>query len=246
MTTEPTASESARHLLDRHGLPEDVVDGALCLHAQELAAVQRREAAVWGVDTAAGKHILGAADLIDPTRAAAVPVPPSAGIDRRAQLLDALDFAYCQGLGFDTPEALLDAYDVSCGVPVPPPADQTALLLRAADFVGGLLLTRTSITAAELEAELRRMAAEEQPAETQWPGERCMLCPPDTRTRHLEDHMVQVHGARPTAQPAVGEQPETQEAQHLGGRANAEDCPGCKAERRNLPYPFLCPGPDTP
>ncbi|CAL9665935.1 hypothetical protein SUDANB145_07160 (plasmid) [Streptomyces sp. enrichment culture] len=28
---------------------------------------------------------------------------------------------------------------------------------------------------------------------------------------------------------------------HLGGRANAEDCPGCKAERRNLPYPFLCP-----
>lgn len=34
-------TETARHLLDRHGLPEDVIDGALCLHAQELAAVQR-------------------------------------------------------------------------------------------------------------------------------------------------------------------------------------------------------------
>lgn len=60
--------ESAHALLYRHGLPEDVIDGALNLHAHELAAVQRREAAVWGVDTAAGKHRLGAADLIDPTR----------------------------------------------------------------------------------------------------------------------------------------------------------------------------------
>lgn len=29
---------------------------------------------------------------------------------------------------------------------------------------------------------------------------------------------------------------------HIGGRANAEDCPACRAERQNLPYPFLCPG----
>ena len=87
-------------------------------------------------------------------------------------------------------------------------------------------------------------AAEEQPAETQWPGERCMLCPPDTRTRRLEDHMVQVHGARPAALPAVGEQPETQEARHIGGRVNAEDCPACTGT--NPPYPFLCPGPDAP
>ena len=69
------------------------------------------------------------------------------------------------------------------GVPVQlvtePPATYGPLLLRAAD--------------------------EEQPAETQWPGERCGLCPPGTRTRHLEDHMVQVHGAR----PAVGEQPDS-------------------------------------
>lgn len=34
---------------------------------------------------------------------------------------------------------------------------------------------------------------------------------------------------------------EPEPAQHLGGKVNAEDCPGCRAERRNLPYPFLCP-----
>ncbi|MFF8482366.1 hypothetical protein [Streptomyces antibioticus] len=28
---------------------------------------------------------------------------------------------------------------------------------------------------------------------------------------------------------------------HVGGRANAEDCPACRAEHANLPYPFLCP-----
>ncbi|MFF7335410.1 ParB N-terminal domain-containing protein [Streptomyces sp. NPDC008150] len=36
--TDPT--ETARALLYRYGLPEDVIDGALCLHAQELAAGQ--------------------------------------------------------------------------------------------------------------------------------------------------------------------------------------------------------------
>ncbi|MFI6251476.1 hypothetical protein [Streptomyces sp. NPDC051016] len=39
MSTEPTP-ETARALLWRHNLPEDVIDGVLCLHAQELAAVQ--------------------------------------------------------------------------------------------------------------------------------------------------------------------------------------------------------------
>jgi hypothetical protein len=38
--TEHTTG-TARALLWRHNLPEDVIDGALCLHAQELAAVQR-------------------------------------------------------------------------------------------------------------------------------------------------------------------------------------------------------------
>lgn len=38
-------------------------------HAHELAERIRREAAVWGVDTVAGRHFLEAADLIDPLRA---------------------------------------------------------------------------------------------------------------------------------------------------------------------------------
>ncbi|MET9445050.1 hypothetical protein [Streptomyces sp. NPDC006610] len=84
--TDQTTFETARALLWRHGLPEDVIDGALALHAQELAAVQRRDAAVWGVDTDAGKHRLSAADLIDPTRGECTPpavqVPAA---DRAAQ-----------------------------------------------------------------------------------------------------------------------------------------------------------------
>jgi hypothetical protein len=42
MTQPDPTAESTRALLWRHGLPEDVIDGALCLHAQELAAVQRK------------------------------------------------------------------------------------------------------------------------------------------------------------------------------------------------------------
>lgn len=31
------------------------------------------------------------------------------------------------------------------------------------------------------------------------------------------------------------------EVTHLGNRANAENCPACEIEKRNLAYPFLCP-----
>ncbi|MFE4671067.1 hypothetical protein [Streptomyces sp. NPDC056723] len=43
----------------------------------------------------------------------------------------------------------------------------------------------------------------------------------------------------PTDQAAEAQQAEP--ALHLGNKANAEDCPACAVERRNLPYPFLCP-----
>ncbi|MFG2993972.1 hypothetical protein ACGFZK_32555 [Streptomyces sp. NPDC048257] len=33
-------------------------------------------------------------------------------------------------------------------------------------------------------------------------------------------------------------------AVHIGGRANAETCPACSGTA--LPWPFICPGPDTP
>ncbi|MFJ5644095.1 hypothetical protein [Streptomyces sp. NPDC093223] len=109
--TDPTP-ETARGLLYRHGLPEDVIDGVLCLHGQELAAVQRREAAVWGVDTAAGRHILAAADLIDPTKTE--PASPSvvsvrALHDRVAAAVDQVFEAWRQGLGGVRPQDALTA-----------------------------------------------------------------------------------------------------------------------------------------
>lgn len=55
----------------------------------------------------------------------------------REQLLHALDFAYCQGIGFSTPEELLAAYDASrttaaVSAAVAPPTNQTALRDRIA------------------------------------------------------------------------------------------------------------------
>ena len=123
------------------------------------------------------------------TKPAAVPVPPPGQPDHRAQLLAALDFSYCQTVGYDTPEALLAAYDAT--QPVPPPAARATLLREAADIAEALaairpqtltalashidarsvaILRPSSQTYAEWQAMaalLRRMAAEEQPAETQ-------------------------------------------------------------------------------
>lgn len=35
-----------------------------------------------------------------------------------------------------------------------------------------------------------------------------------------------------------------QSTRHLGGNANAEDCPAC--DLRTMIYPYLCPGEETP
>jgi len=79
-TTNPQAEpETAHALLRRHGLPEDVIDGAFCLHAQELAAQQRAHADAEPGEPGCwhdGAHCV--ADLIDPTKAAAASVPASA------------------------------------------------------------------------------------------------------------------------------------------------------------------------
>ncbi|WP_435606616.1 hypothetical protein [Streptomyces ardesiacus] len=133
MTDQTT--ETARALLYRHGLPEDVIDGALCLHAQELAAVQRRDAAVWGVDTAAGKHVLATADLIDPTRGAA-PVVPLPSVDQTA-LRDRIAAAVHPLLMDTLPEVIAaararEAADVVLAV-LPAPVDRAAVLREAAD-----------------------------------------------------------------------------------------------------------------
>ncbi|GFH36604.1 hypothetical protein [Streptomyces pacificus] len=38
------------------------------------------------------------------------------------------------------------------------------------------------------------------------------------------------------------EQPATRPPVHVGGRANAEDCPACIASALSPPWPFICPG----
>ncbi|MEF9521335.1 hypothetical protein [Streptomyces sp. RB13] len=82
-------TETARALLYRHGLPEDVIDGALCLHAQELAAEIREETRrlkEHGVlEPWKYRPCRDAANQIDPSRSeddvdpdeAAAPLPPA-------------------------------------------------------------------------------------------------------------------------------------------------------------------------
>lgn len=58
----------ARSLLERHGVPEDVIDGVLCLHGNELAdrlRVRARDLRQ-GFMTDAAVQFEKAADLIDP------------------------------------------------------------------------------------------------------------------------------------------------------------------------------------
>lgn len=91
------ATETARAALHRHGLPEDVIDGALALHAQELADMQRADAQARHDRSYSDNRVFElkgariAADLIDPARAGttapAVVEPPA---DRAAGLREAI------------------------------------------------------------------------------------------------------------------------------------------------------------
>lgn len=108
----------------------------------------------------------------------------------------------------------------------------------------------------EAQPGTERPAAEEQPAagcwcghprDRHWAGSTRMTFPDgchDCRDWNGAHAYGQELPWADDERPAVGEQPETQETQHLGGRANAEDCPACTGT--NPPYPFLCPGPDAP
>ena len=97
MTDQP---ETARHLLDRYGLPEDVIDGALCLHAQEMSIRIRttdfpnwfgsldqfENGAGWAadlIDQAVPAGLAGTANAEQHRAAAPVPVLPPA--DRAAE-----------------------------------------------------------------------------------------------------------------------------------------------------------------
>jgi hypothetical protein len=126
----------------------------------------------------------------------------------REQLLAALDFSYCLGLGFETPEQLLAAYDAS----------------------------RTAMPAAAYRAAEARVRALHQPME-RGPFTICAHCSGwDGKWRCLG---VVTNYPCPTLRAMA--EPPAADAEHVGGGANAEDCPACSGT--NPPYPFLCPGP---
>ncbi|KND45324.1 hypothetical protein [Streptomyces stelliscabiei] len=131
MTTDPTP-ESARALLDRHGLPEDVIDGVLCLHAQELAALQRLRMDELDLTGQKARFVGRIVDLIDPTRTAAVPVaaPPTT---EQTALRDCIRRALCEAAGFGfawgtdmlEPDEYGEVADAVLAV-LPAPADRAA------------------------------------------------------------------------------------------------------------------------
>lgn len=58
-------SPPPRELLERYGVPEDVIDGVLCMHAHELAEKVREHGGTRG-DEFFAEALQAAADLIDP------------------------------------------------------------------------------------------------------------------------------------------------------------------------------------
>jgi hypothetical protein len=142
---------------NRTALRERITD-ALAAHDCDKIGVDvpDRDHDFWGIWRASADAVL--AVLPEPA-----PNPPTAADGSvRDQLLHALDFAYCQGLGYSTPEDLLAAYDTNRTG-----ADRTAVLRDAAD-VGEDVANRIHASGDDHRAggaydvvdELRRMADE--------------------------------------------------------------------------------------
>ncbi|MFE4420388.1 hypothetical protein [Streptomyces sp. NPDC056817] len=100
MTADPMNYNppTAQRMLEGYGLPEDVIDGVLAVHAQELAEMQRADAQARHDRSYSDNRVFElkgariAADLIDPTRgerpavpAAVLPPAPRAGEEPPAQ-----------------------------------------------------------------------------------------------------------------------------------------------------------------
>lgn len=172
--------ETARALLWRHGLPEDVIDGALCLHAQELAAVQRKEHDErrpyfhMGMPCTPGFgcHVGELIDLIDPTTDAPAEVSPTTD---QTPLRDRIAEALWRASG---PTAAEEANVDAVLSVLPASVDRAAVLREAADAVAEVRDTtdvnvaeyprydfRQRVALGDAEGKLRRMAREaEQPA----------------------------------------------------------------------------------
>ena len=136
--------ETARALLHRYGLPEDVIDGALCLHAQELAAVQRLRMDELDLTGQKARFIGRIVDLIDPTKTAAVSSAGQAPATDHTALRDRIAAALHQD---QTPP------------PATPWADEAPLdreyFLRRADVVLAVLPAPVDRAAVLREAEAK-------------------------------------------------------------------------------------------
>ncbi|MGW4670117.1 hypothetical protein [Streptomyces sp. NPDC004324] len=156
-TNQPT-DETARALLWRHNLPEDVIDGALCLHAQELAAQQR---AVIADDSPA--WVKAIPDLIEPgalppATFAALPSAPAdqtALRDRIASAIDGVFTRWQTGLSGQRPQdAIRDA--VLAVLPAPVEEQRRALaIVLGLDADAGWDTIRAR--AGELRQDVRRL-----------------------------------------------------------------------------------------
>jgi len=167
--TDHTTAETARALLHRHGLPEDVIDGTLCLHAQELAALQRLRMDELDLTGQKARLVGRIVDLIDPTKTAS-PAVSRPSVDRAAlrELIAAAIWARTPdaeptpaGLIMGNPHGIADAV-----LPVlPAHADRASVLREAAsrawEFAQTIASTDDDLgMAGSIEAELRRMADE--------------------------------------------------------------------------------------
>jgi hypothetical protein len=151
------------------------------------------------------------------TVAAAPAGPAPATDDVRAQLLHALDFSYCQGLGYGTPEELLAAYDAS-RAELPAPDQQTAVTV---DELAHALDNSTPYPI-ELTSTVARFMAER-------------LLEMLTISKRAEHPVWQ-----PEEQPEPGEQPQPQDPDELRP-LTAEDSEGSEpdAVRRETVLYFL-------
>jgi len=168
--------ETARQLLWRHGLPEDIIDGALCLHAQELAAAIREETRRLKADGVLEpekyRPCRDAANQIDPTRneddvdpddaAPAVPAGQAPATDQAALLPAIGVFATLVRQRADHLEAALNRMRDRLEVNQVHEERHRLALSEALDLGAGAPWDAIH----ERVAELRRVAAEAGPADT--------------------------------------------------------------------------------
>jgi hypothetical protein len=147
---------------------------------------------------------------------------------------------------------------------LPASVDRAAVLEEAADFFRGLHVTGTAISAAEAEAELRRMADETPRAEAQprrgdqfeaWLKAQRAEFERGESPWPILDYLLDRYRLHADTGTPLGEHVcegrtvgdceclESAPPVHVGGNVNAEDCPACTGS--NPPYPFICPGPNA-